>query len=202
MKKEQLNGVLHEKILSSAEILLKKESHKNIDIIPAIDCLNDIVASENLNEVSDIYIYEEAFSDTDKRLKETVVHAIASVIAADYKDENFIYLENLALAGDDKRNDIALDYLLKLGRYHAEFQNRVLTFVEQNFNGFANNKLNIAAFYLAKLYPQDARVQSLFKAILTLHKQQQGAGENPSSQNAVTPDKNGPDNQKPWWKFW
>ncbi|MDB5149401.1 MAG: hypothetical protein JWQ57_3421 [Mucilaginibacter sp.] len=203
MEKEELNGTLHEKIFNSSELLLKRDlGEKSIDIIPAIDCLNDIVARENLNEVSDIYIYEEAFADTDKPLKDTIVHAIASIIAFNYRDENLTYIENIALAGDDKRNYIALDYLLKIGRYHAKFQDRVLTFIEQNFNGFGKNKLNIAAFYLVKLYPKNARVEKLFKAIHKIHQQEYNANESPASQNTNTPDESSSDTSKPWWKFW
>jgi hypothetical protein len=197
MDKTKLNENIHIKILKASELFLKKEYNKNISVIDALDLIKEIKEG-NLNDVTEIYIYEEGFGNTEKKLKDTIVHLITSTIAYDYNDENIAYLQDVILIEDDKKSDIALDYFLKIGGYHKEFSDRVLNFVENNVNIFTKNKLNTTAFYLAKIYVENNRTTDLFNLVNKLHSEKY-----PSQKNEqVSKKEEIIGHKKPWWKLW
>ncbi|KAF2510147.1 hypothetical protein EYY60_11585 [Flavobacterium zhairuonense] len=213
MTKENLNGRIHDKIIKSSELFLARESNQNVSLINALDWLNEIVDDENLNEVTEIYIYEEAFGDLNTKLKNTVVHAITSIIAFNYNNDNIAYLENLVIMDDGLKSDIAFDYLLKIGGYHEKFRDNIFLFIEKNFNDFSKNKLNILAFYLASIYPKESRVTSLLEFVVDFHKKKYPStksGSGSKNENEIQNNENKTarileietDEEKPWWKFW
>ncbi|ACU04207.1 hypothetical protein [Pedobacter heparinus] len=169
MKKELLNNEIHQKIISAAELFLKRDQGKPVNLIDAVDWMTQIAGSGDLNRVTDIYLYEEGFSETEKALKDTILHAITSIVAFEYQAQNFAYLENMIFANNSRQSDRALDYFLKIGRYHEKFKDSVLAFVEKNFDAFSENQLNISAFYLLKLYKKEKRVTDLFNKIRILY---------------------------------
>lgn len=165
LEKEKINRNLYYKIVTSSALLLKKEYDKNTNVITAIDCLIEIVENENLNEISDIYIYEEGFSKSEEKLKNAILHAITTIIGVEYNDGNFQYLENIILIDREEKGPIALDFILKLGRYHEKFKDRVFDFIEENILTFSKKQLSLIAWYLINLYAPDRRVYSIIKAI-------------------------------------
>ncbi len=169
MIKESLNPEIHQKIIGAAELFLKRDQGKEVSLMDAMVWMSEIAANSDLNRVTDIYLYEEEFSDTENELKDTILHAITSIVAFEYQEQNFTYLENMVLADHSRQSDRALDYFLKIGRYHEKFKDRVLAFVEKNFDAFSENQLNISAFYLLKLYKEEKRVTDLFHKIRILN---------------------------------
>lgn len=169
MKKESLSLETHQKIISSAELFLKREQGKQVSLVDAIAWMTEIASSGDLDRVTNIYIYEEAYNETEKALKHTILHAITSIVAFEYQDRNITYLKNLILADHSRQSDGALDYFLKIGCYHEKFKDAVLAFVETNLFAFSENQLNIAAFYLLKLYKEEKRVTSLFHQVRILN---------------------------------
>lgn len=165
VQNKQINRNLYEKIVAASRLLLKKEYDKNVNIIWALDCLGGIVENEDLNEVSDIYIFEERIAESEVKLKNTILHAITSIIGFEYKEEHFNYLENIILIDKESKGVIALDYILKLGRYHENFKDRVLSFVEENILTFSRKQLSIITWYLVNLYPEDSRNINIIKAV-------------------------------------
>lgn len=222
MKKEELNIDIHNKIINSSELFLARESNQNVRLINALDWLNEIVENEDLNQVSEIYIYEEGFGDLNEKLKNTLVHAITSIIAFNYNDANISYLEDLVMADDGHKSDIAFDYLLKIGAYHEKFRDRIFHFIEKDFNELSKNKLNILGFYLASVYPKEPRVAALLKFVVEFHKKKypikeneiqhteseaQKETQNQNNENKSPDEKHivvelNKDDVKPWWKFW
>ena len=81
MKKESLNLETHQKIISAAELFLKREQGKQVSLVDAMGWMTEVADSGNLDRVTDIYIYEEGYSDTKKALKDTIFHAILSIVA-------------------------------------------------------------------------------------------------------------------------
>jgi hypothetical protein len=162
---EKINSALYDKIVTSSALLLKKEYDKNTNVISAIDCLTEIVENENLNEISKIYIYEQGYSESEEKLKNTILHAITTIIGFEYRDEHFQYLENIIMTDREEKGPIALDYILKLGRFHEKFKDRVFGFVEENLLAFSKKQLSITAWYLVNLYPAEQRVHSIINAI-------------------------------------
>ncbi|SDD52195.1 hypothetical protein [Pedobacter soli] len=169
MKKESLNLETHQKIISAAELFLKREQGKQVSLVDAMGWMTEVADSGNLDRVTDIYIYEEGYSDTKKALKDTIFHAILSIVAFEYQEQNFTYLENMILADHSKQSEGALEYFLKIGRYHEKFKDGVLTFIEKKNDAFSQNQLNISAFYLLKLYQKEKRVTDLFNKIRILN---------------------------------
>lgn len=222
MEKEELNAAIHKKIIDSSGLFLARESSQNVNLIDALDWMNEIVDNEDLNQVSEIYIYEEGFGNLNEKLKNTVVHAITSIIAFDYSAANINYLEDLVMTDDGRKSDIAFDFLLKIGGYHEKFRDGIFYFIDNNFNEFSKNKLNILGFYLASIYPKEPRVAALLKFVVEFHKKKyplkeneiqhtesktQNEVQNQNNENKLQHEKNmivelNEDDAKPWWKFW
>lgn len=166
LEKERINRILYDKIVDASAILLRKEYDKNINVIEAFDSLIAIVENDDLNEISEIYIYEQGYSDREEKLKNTILHAITTTIGFEYKEEHFQYLENIILIDREEKGPIALDYILKLGRFHEKFKDRVLGFIEENLLAFSRGQLSLIAFFLINLYAPEQRVQTLIIRVI------------------------------------
>jgi hypothetical protein len=161
LEKEKINGILYNKIVTASAQLLNKENDKNTNVMAVFESLMEIVENENLNQISDIYIYEQGYNESEEKLKNTILHAITTIIAFEYKEEHFQYLENIVMLDRDEKGPLALDYILKLGRFHEKFKNSVLDFIEENLLAFSREQLSITAWYLINLYAPEPRVQTL-----------------------------------------
>jgi hypothetical protein len=207
MDKSILNKEIHEKIINSSKIFLQRESDNNISLLPALEWIEEI-QKDNLNDVTEIYIFEEGFGNTETKLKNTIVHLITSTIACNYTEDNLSYLKNIILIEDNKKSDIALDYFLKIGAYQKNFSNEVLNFIDENYNTFTKNKLNTSAFYLASVYRKNERNMDLFNAINELHSQKYPSQKNENSNNSIKKEQTNLkysvkiSQKKPWWKIW
>jgi len=168
MEKQTLDPRLHEQIINAAKLFYRKEQGENISVAEGMVALTDILENQ-FNAVSDVYIYEAGFSSTATDLKNTLLHAITSVITFDYNNKNLTYLQDLILASDDHKSDITLDFLLKIGTYHEKFRQPVLNFVGSQLQHFSKNKLNLTAFYLTKAYKQDHIVSSMLQQTQELY---------------------------------
>jgi hypothetical protein len=195
MDRSKLNEKTHINLLKSAELFLKKESDKSVSIVDALDMIEEI-KNKDLNEVTEIYIYEEGFGNTEKDLKDTLTHLITSVISFDYTDENIAYLKEIIQTRDNRKSDIALDYFLKIGAYHEKFREDIFNFVENNTNNFTKNKLNTTAFYCARIYNKSERTDNLFNIVNNLHTEKYSVKEN---NNEPISKKEGGSN--PWEQF-
>ncbi len=207
MDKEKLNKDIHYKLLKASEIFLKREDDKSISLIEALE-LTEEVKQENMNDVTEIYIYEEGFGNTEKKHKDTLVHLITSIIAFDYSDENMLYLKKIILDENNNKSDVALDYFLKIGAYHDKFKDEVLNFVEENINDLNKNKLNIIAFYMFKIYTKNTRTDKLFNLAKKLNNEKFPSNKNGQQTNTVynaadfEKIMNQENKKQPWWKFW
>jgi len=161
IEKKKINGILYNKIVTASTQLLNKENDKNTNVMAVFESLMEIVENENLNQISDIYIYEQGYSELEEKLKNTILHAITTIIGVEYKEEHFQYLENIVLLDREEKGPFALDYILKLGRFHEKFKNSVLDFIEENLLAFSREQLSITAWYLINLYAPEQRVQTL-----------------------------------------
>lgn len=166
LEKEKINSRLYDKIVTASVLLLKKEYDKNINVIEAFDSLIGIVENEDLNEISDIYIYEQGYSESEEKLKNTILHAITTIIGFEYKDEHFQYLEKIILIDKEEKGPIALDYILKLGRFHEKFKDKVFDFIEENLLDFSREQLDLTAWFLINLYTPEQRVQTLIIRVI------------------------------------
>lgn len=199
MERQELDDSIYKKITMSAEVFLKKETDSNVFLVDALDWLNEIIENEDLNRVTDIHIYEEGFSSTEKKLKNTILHMITSIIADKYTDDNFRYLEEIILFEDNFKSDLSFDYYLKIGGYKPKFLDLILTFTENNINSFTQNKLNATAFYIMKVYGMSSRNKKLFNIVNELHQEKYPSPIDEFNFKPISKIKN---EAKPWWKFW
>lgn len=199
MERQELDDAIYKKILMSAELILEKEAIRSALIIDALHWLDEIIENEDLNRVTDIHIYEEGFSSTEKKLKNTILHMITSIIADKYTDDNFRYLEEIILFEDNFKSDLSFDYYLKIGGYKPKFLDRILTFTENNINNFTKNKLNATAFYIMKVYGMSSRNKKLFNIVNELHQEKFPSPIDEFNFKPIPKIKN---EAKPWWKLW
>lgn len=164
-----INQNLYSKLVEAAALMLLKETQPNTNINPAIDCFIEITEKENLNEVTDIYIAIVATNTLEKKLKDTLLHAITAIIAYQYKSNNLEYLEQIILNKQENNRSIALDYYLKMGRYHDKFSNTVLSFVQKNSVTLSREQLRTTAWYLYNIYPKSNRTINILQSISKLN---------------------------------
>lgn len=178
MDKTKLNEDIHLKILKSSKLFLEIVKEGSDDIYKAFDYIEEIIDS-NLNEVTEIYIYENAYGNTENELKNTVAHFIIEFITSYYTDENILYIKEIILIQDNKKSDFALDFLLKIGERNRKFRDTVLDFLESNdLNNFSKNKLNLIGFYMGRSYYKCKKTKNLYKIVTELYKEKYSSQEN------------------------
>ena len=197
MENTTISYPLAEQLWKGAAAFLKHEQTHDGSIVDGLDIYGK-VSEENdqFNAVSLVFIEANADEDpNNKALKDTLLHAITSIIGANYKKEHLHFLEELAQTEKTGRGIHALDYYLRLGSYHESLRSQVIDFVVNNYTVFSSEQLNLTGFYLYNVYPKTQEYFSLFQTIVNFHK-------------GIAPEKNEnpmgylePEN-KPWWKFW
>jgi hypothetical protein len=191
-----INFPLYNSIVGASKIMLLKESNPKTDVTAALDCFIAIPKKEDLNQITDIYLYVEATHDLEKKLKNTLLHAITAIIANQYNDQHITYLTSIIQTDKGNKGAIALDYFLKMGRYHQKYSDLILTIVENQIDFLSRKQRSTATWYLTYLYPKEIRVQKLIQALeqketitIPLPKAKQNIPQTPKS-------------HKVWWKFW
>lgn len=198
-EKENINNELYERMKKSSELLLKRQYDKNVNIISSIDFFNRVIEKENLNDLTDIYLYEGCYSNTPRELQQVMLHAISTIVAFEYKTENINYLQEIIQTDKEFRGEVALEYYLKIGKYHEKFKELVLTFIDKNLADFSNNQQNQTIGFLREFYPKEERVDEIIKksgideVVISY-----GTKTNNDKTKSQKPIKI----KKPWWKIW
>ena len=206
---KKINSRLYQEIYESSVMLLRSEKDNKfrMQMLDAFSHMAKIRENENLNDVSDVYIYEQLFSKNDDELKSTMLHAITSLITEDYKMENFKYLEEIILNDKTEYGEGALDFILNIGRYKENFKSNILNFLDKNLLSLSNNQINILAYFLVELYVSDYSIVNLIEKI----NKKEGVSLPTAPKENLNPiveekpivaQVKSFEMATPWWKFW
>jgi hypothetical protein len=184
---------LADQLWKGAAAFLKHEQTHDGSIVDGLDIYGKISEDEDqFNAVSLVFIQA---NPNNKGLKDTLLHAITSIIGSNYKKEHLHFLEEKAQTEKTDQGIHALDFYLRLGSYHESLRPQVIDFVVNYYTTFSSEQLNLTGFYLYNVYPKTQEYFSLFQTIVNFHK-------------GITPEKNEnpmgylEPETKPWWKFW
>jgi hypothetical protein len=188
---------LTEQLWKGATAFLNHEQTQDGSIVEGLEIFGKLSEEEHhFNAISLVYIKANAEENPNiKGLKDTLLHAITSIIGANYKKEHLHFLEERAQTEKTGQGIHALDYYLRLGSYHESLRPQVIDFVVNHYTTFSKEQLNITGFYLYNVYPKTQEYFSLFQTIVNFHK-------------GIAPEKNEnpmgylEPETKPWWKFW
>ncbi|WP_353088123.1 hypothetical protein [Flavobacterium sp.] len=114
---------------------------------------------DRFNAVSLVFIQANADKNpNNKALNDNLLHAITSIIGANYKKEQLHFIEHQAQTEKTGQGIHALDYNLRLGSYYESLRPQVIDFVVNHYAPFSSEQLNLTGFYLYNVYLKKTRV--------------------------------------------
>ncbi|WP_163410007.1 hypothetical protein [Flavobacterium ajazii] len=204
---KRINDRLYQEIYDSSVLLLKSEKDASLGLLDALSYFSKVSTNEDLNDVTDIYIYEESFSKSDDQIKNTFLHAITALITDDYKVDNFKYLEEIILKDKTRYGEGALRFILNIGRYKEKFKSDILNFLDKNLASLSKNQTSILAYFLVELYVSDYNVVNLLNKInkkegVSLPTVPQKKLNPIVEEKTIVTQTKSFEMATPWWKFW
>ncbi len=197
MENTMTTNPIGEQLWQGAAAFWKHEQTHDGSIVDGLEIFGKLSEEEyHFNAISLVYILANAEENPNiKGLKDTLLHAITSIIGANYKKEHLHFLEERAQTEKTGQGIHALDYYLRLGSYHESLRPQVIDFVVDHYTTFSSEQLNLTGFYLYNVYPKTQEYFSLFQTIVNFHK---GIApeNNENPMGFLEPE------TKPWWKFW
>lgn len=195
IERKKINNKLYENIIKHGKTMLKQKYDKSTTLVDAITFFSSISKNENLNDVSDIYIYEVGLSKNSEELRGVIEHAILSIVTYEYEPKNFDYLERNILANTKYPRFFTMSFYLNIGIYNKENSDRILNFVLNNLSNFPKSHIQDIVERLS-LFPKgnsivydiSKQIELLYGIVNTKH----------------TTKKNDKKNEvkKAWWEFW
>ncbi|MEN9337117.1 MAG: hypothetical protein RLZZ500_2104 [Bacteroidota bacterium] len=186
---------IYHQLRTGAAAFLRHEQTKDGSIIEGLEIYGKYSEQEaDFNTISLIFMAENAATD-EKPLRDTMLHAITSIIGSNYQKGQLEFLEKIIRTDKSAQGNHALDLYLRLGAYHEKLRSPIIDFIVEGYTTFSSEQLNLTAFYLHETFPKTQEYFSLFLTILNFHK-------------GIAPDKvEKPMGYlepeiKPWWKFW
>ncbi|KMQ69898.1 hypothetical protein ACM39_02325 [Chryseobacterium sp. FH2] len=199
-QRKTINNEAYEKILESAKFFLKKRQTNLVseEIVTALDRMEEVSKIPNLNDVTDIYLFESEFGLNPRDLAEEFLYIVLIMIANHYEGEQMYYLENIILSNSKFRGENALQFYLKIGTSHKEKREYVLNFIENNMDSFPDSHKNMVAMFIKTFLQGDRHAKIIFDKLNI---------SNPEAHFRNAPD---PVQVKPklpkiypkWWEFW
>ncbi|MBL7704478.1 MAG: hypothetical protein JNM21_02915 [Taibaiella sp.] len=212
----EINKALYNELLRTAEII---EGIKDNSIIKEeVDKLRERFKYEDLNQVTDLFIYCQGFLSTNEEplpWPSRLCIAIGKLFTYD----NLHYTAGKVYSNDEIAGGSALSFLgyLAMHEHHTTY---VLNFIKENFKGFSKNKKTECVFQLKATLPENEIAQQIIKdsgitEYELIFSTEEDATSTPITfkiDNLTREEHNRAQNQKlnvpatktksPWWKFW
>lgn len=197
-KKQEINIELYDKIsLCVEQIITSRQSKNPVFFFKAFEKLKEISLECKINEITDILLYERIYNVSSKEYSEFFSDIVISHIYGKSKSENFQYIENIIFTQDNSTREQALIIYIIIAKEHAEYQLKILNFVERNYQRFSQNqKVLFCMLTDEKLShsPQAKRIKKLMKvkeySLIYKDNDTPETNQNHNSHN------------KKWWEFW
>lgn len=203
--KRHINSEVYEKILDSAKFFLKKRQSNIVsdEIVSALENMEEASKLDNLNEVTDIYLFEAEFGLNSRDLAEEFLYLILVMVTNHYNEENLNYIEETILTNDKFRGENALQFYLKIGTSHKERREYVLSFIENNVKQFPEGHKNLVAMFIKTFLKGDKKAQEIFGNLNITNPEIHFRNENNSAPLSSKPTKTQYTRKTPkWWQIW
>lgn len=211
-----INKALYNELLKTAEIIERIKDKSNVK--EEVDKLREKFKHEDLNQVTDLFIYGQGFLSTNEEplpLPSRLCIAIGKLFTYD----NLHYTASKVYSDDEIAGGSALSFLgyLAMHEHHTTY---VLNFIKENFKGFSKNKKTECVFQLKETLPENEIAQQIIKdsgitEYELIFSTEEEAISTPITfkiDNLTREDHNKDHSQKPnvpatktkppWWKFW
>ncbi|SHH21634.1 hypothetical protein SAMN05421866_2262 [Chryseobacterium oranimense] len=155
---KNINKELYDEILKTAEIIEKSDRSNTKEIL---NKLRERFKNEDLNQVTDIFIYCQNFLSTNEEplpLPSQLCIAIGKL----FTNENLHYTSSKVYSDDQIDGGSALSFLVYLAM-HEKHTPYVLDFIKENFKGFSRNKKTECVFQLKETLPENEIAQQIIK---------------------------------------
>ena len=195
IERKKINNELYENIVKHGKTMLKQKYDKSITLIDAITFFSDVSKNENLNDVTDIYIYEVGLSKNPEELRGVIEHAILSIVTYEYEPKHFDYLERNILSNNIYPGFFTMSFYLNIGIYNKENSDRILNFVLNNLSNFSKNHIQDIVNRLSFFPKNNNIVDDISTQIELLYGivQTKQTTKKTVKQNEL---------KKAWWEFW
>ncbi|SDD75736.1 hypothetical protein [Pedobacter soli] len=206
---ENINTALYDDIVNTAEILKKTED----DAVrtEAVASLRNRFKNEDLNQVTDIFIYCQRFlSENDDPLP--MASQLCISIGKLFTNENLHYAVGKVYSRDETESGAALSFLgyLALIEQHTFY---VLNFIKENFAGFSPNNKTTCVFQLKEILPDNEIAKQIVVNSGITRYELSFSTDIDSSSKPITFQTGKVDGsfnagmeelkpKRPWWKFW
>ena len=159
---EKVNMSLYDDICQTAEILERTESENEKKAIK--DSLRERFKNVNLNQVTDLFIYNQMFFTSNEDPLPTP-SILCINIGKLFTKQNLHYIATKVYSNDEIEGGCALSFLGYLALLENEgtyiHRNYVLNFIKDNFEGFSQNKKTECVFQLKNYLSDDKIAQQI-----------------------------------------
>ncbi|SHL39874.1 hypothetical protein [Chryseobacterium polytrichastri] len=199
-QRQKINNEVYDKILESAKFFLKKRQTNLVsdEIITALDRMEDASKTPNLNDITDIYLFESEFGLNPRDLTEEFLYITLIMISNHYEDKQMQYIENIILSDSKFRGSNALQFYLKIGTSHKEKREYILSFIENNIDQFPDGHKNMVAMFIKTFLQGDKRAKVIFDKLNISNPEFHFKNKPTTTHNKPKPLKTYPK----WWEFW
>ena len=159
---EKVNMSLYDDICQTAETLERTESENEQKAIK--DSLRERFKNVNLNQVTDLFIYNQMFFTSNENPLPTP-SILCINIGKLFTEQNLHYIATKVYSNDEIEGGCALSFLGYLALLENEgtyiHRNYVLNFIKDNFEGFSQNKKTECVFQLKNYLSDDKIAQHI-----------------------------------------
>ncbi|PZR19796.1 MAG: hypothetical protein DI539_12845 [Flavobacterium psychrophilum] len=213
---KNVNSLLYDDILNTSEIIEKEKDKTNLKEI--VGNLRDRFKNENLNQVTDIFIYCQSFLSSNEEPLPMPSQLCIS-IGKLFTNENLHYTAGKVYSRDEIEGGSALSFLGYLAM-HQHNTPYVLDFIKENFEGFSQNKKTECVFQLKEVLPDNEIARQIIEnSGITKYELTFSTASDSTSRpitfrkdyvetdpktntNDATTSNDEPKAKSPWWKFW
>ena len=159
---EKTNMSLYDDICQTAKIIDRVESETEKKAIK--DSLRERFKNVDLNQVTDLYIYNQMFFTSNEDPLPTP-SILCINIGKLFTEQNLHYIATKVYSDDEIEGGCALSFLGYLALLENEgtyiHRNYVLSFIKDNFEGFSQNKKTECVFQLKNYLSDDEIAQQI-----------------------------------------
>jgi hypothetical protein len=155
----KINSVLFNDILETAKII--ENNNGNLDLSETLRNLRERFKNEDLNQVTEIFIYSQSFLSTNEDPLPMSSQLCIS-IGKLFTNKNLHYTASKVYSKDEIEGGCALSFLVYLA-IHEQHTSYILSFIKDNFEGFSQNEKTKCVFQLRDALPDNEIATQIVK---------------------------------------
>ncbi|MBO9584613.1 MAG: hypothetical protein J7574_10695 [Flavobacterium sp.] len=154
-----INNVLYNDIFETAKIV--ENNNEELDLGEILGNLRERFKNEDLNQVTEIFIYSQSFLSTNEDPLPMTSQLCIS-IGKLFTNKNLHYTASKVYSKDEIEGGCALSFLVYLAM-HEQHTSYILSFIKENFEGFSQNEKTKCVFQLRDVLPDNEIAAQIVK---------------------------------------